>query len=61
MMTLTSDALKICARVLGTCEPNCTGRPVSLFFMFEAHDSQGTALCVVARSPTTREAGFGAV
>jgi hypothetical protein len=43
MMALTSGALEICARALGTCEPSCTGRPTRCFFMFVARGQQGTA------------------
>jgi hypothetical protein len=46
---------------LGTCEPSCTGRPTSLFFMFEARGPQETAGRVVAWSPPCREAGSRAI
>jgi hypothetical protein len=38
MMALTLGALEMCERALRICEPCCIGRPVRLFFMFEAHD-----------------------
>jgi hypothetical protein len=46
-MTLTSDSLEIYMCALGTCEPNCTGGPVRLFFMFEARGPQETVGHVV--------------
>jgi hypothetical protein len=57
MMALTSGALEICTRALGTCEPSCIGRTAKLFFMFESCDPQGTVGHVVAQSPPSREAG----
>jgi hypothetical protein len=38
MMALTSNALEICVRALGTGEPYCTDMHARLFFMFEACD-----------------------
>jgi hypothetical protein len=61
MMALTSVALKICMRALGTCEPSYTSRSARLFFMFEAHGPQGTMRRVTAWSPPNREAGSRAV
>jgi hypothetical protein len=52
MMALTSGALKMCTRVLGTCVPSCTCRPAKLLFILEARDAQGVAGHVVASEPT---------
>jgi hypothetical protein len=53
MMALTSNALKICACVLETCEPSCTGRPTRLFFMLETYNPQKiTGHAVVVLEPS---------
>jgi hypothetical protein len=55
MMARTSDALETCACALGTCEPNCTGRPARLFFMIDARGPQRTTGRVTAQSPPCTE------
>jgi hypothetical protein len=53
MMALILDALKICARALGTCAPSCTGRPARLLFMLEARGTQGAMRHVAAPESTS--------
>jgi hypothetical protein len=53
MMALTSGALEMCARALGTCVPTCTGSPARLFFILESCGPQGVAGHVAASEPTS--------
>jgi hypothetical protein len=55
MMALTSGALEMCARALGTCVSSCTGSPTRLFFMLESHGQQGAAGHMAAPEPTSAE------
>jgi hypothetical protein len=57
MIVLTSGILETYARAFRTRGSSRTGRPVRLFFMFEICGPQGTAACVAAQIPPSREAG----
>jgi hypothetical protein len=51
MMALTSGALEMCTRALGTCVARYTDKPARLFFMLEARGPQGAMGHVQRQSP----------